>query len=126
MTAAAAKNHGGPSHHTPSNKLEDQGTPPRTGRRNIIATDALVSAATAALYVTKGKGKSLHPLLDDDGKLSSAGVNLNISGSCLPALMLDRRCNFAEIRQSPRPPFISFSWATDCFCRRSCKSSRHT
>lgn len=30
-------------------------------------------AATAALYVTKSKSKSNHPLLDDDGKLSSAG-----------------------------------------------------
>lgn len=36
----------------------------------------VISAATAALYVTRGKGKSHHPLLDEDGKLSSASMNL--------------------------------------------------
>ncbi len=43
MSAAAAKNHGGASHPTSSNKLEDQGTPPRRSDRNIIqaATDTV-------------------------------------------------------------------------------------
>jgi Eisosome protein 1 len=36
----------------------------------------LPPAATAALYVTKGKSKPSHPLLDEDGKLSSAGMGL--------------------------------------------------
>ena len=65
--------------HTAPSKLEDQGEQSLVASCRVVAQSGLQrTAATAALYVTKkntgGKSrKEAHPLLDEDGKLSSAG-----------------------------------------------------
>ena len=67
---------------TKSAKLEDQGTslPLAAARNSQAEANSHVLAATAALYVTKGKGdrveKSSKYPLDADGKLSSASMPL--------------------------------------------------
>lgn len=124
--AAAAKTQGG-TPHTSSNKLEDQGTPARSDPERMTPNAFL--AATAALYVTRGKGKSKssHPILDEDGKLSLAGSDPLYT--CLPsagANTIYNRCrDFAEICSTSRPPLISFSRIANRFCWRGCDFSRY-
>lgn len=63
-----------------SSKLDSQGrsSVPHFSSKNLLLTQTAASAALYASRDTPSSKSGSHPLLDDDGKLSSAGARSNV------------------------------------------------
>ena len=115
---------------TKSQKLEDQGIyiPLRFAGRLTY----LIEAATAALYVTRGEAKGQTNskaqakgtgALDEDHKLSSAGMRSQSLFHSLSLSLTGRRGNVAQVCISEGPTVIPNHWSSKhgFFCWSSCE-----